>query len=83
MMTSIISVSFTLATLSNLPSFADKHGCVPSGTLQMVRHVLDTCPKLELLGIMTIGAFDHDLSKGPNPDFQVCVYTLITIEHLY
>ena len=20
---------------------------------------------------MTIGAFDHDLSSGPNPDFQV------------
>ena len=38
----------------------------------MVRHVLEKCDQLELMGIMTIGAFDHDLTKGPNPDFQVC-----------
>ena len=22
------------------------------------------------MGLMTIGSFDHDLSEGPNPDFQ-------------
>ena len=24
----------------------------------------------QLSGLMTIGAFDHDLAVGPNPDFQ-------------
>ncbi|XP_064630571.1 pyridoxal phosphate homeostasis protein-like [Lineus longissimus] len=54
----------------NTSAEENKHGCHPSETLSMVRHVQDACPKLELLGVMTIGAFDHDLSQGPNPDFQ-------------
>lgn len=37
-------------------------------------HVINTCPNLELTGLMTIGAFDHDLSQGPNPDFQVMLF---------
>ena len=53
------------------PIVSDKHGCEPSATVDLVSHVLEKCPHLELAGLMTIGAFDHDLSKGPNPDFQV------------
>ena len=52
---------------------SDKHGCEPSATPDLVIHVLRNCPQLELMGLMTIGAFDHDLSKGPNPDFQVFI----------
>ena len=37
----------------------------------MVKHILDDCPQLKFVGLMTIGAFDHDLSQGPNPDFKV------------
>ena len=34
------------------------------------RPALPICQLIQLAGLMTIGAFDHDLSKGPNPDFQ-------------
>ena len=37
----------------------------------MVKHILDDCPQLKFVGLMTIGAFDHDLTQGPNPDFKV------------
>ncbi|KAK2182899.1 hypothetical protein NP493_331g05041 [Ridgeia piscesae] len=47
-----------------------KHGCQPADAASVVRHILDNCPKLKFVGLMTIGAFDHDLSQGPNPDFQ-------------
>ncbi len=53
--------------------FPGKHGIDPSQTTALVTHILEKCPLLQLVGLMTIGAFDHDLSKGPNPDFQVCV----------
>ncbi|KAJ8778589.1 hypothetical protein J1605_013266 [Eschrichtius robustus] len=31
----------------------------------------DKCPSLEFVVLMTIGSFGHDLSQGPDPDFQV------------
>ncbi|XP_072026908.1 pyridoxal phosphate homeostasis protein-like [Amphiura filiformis] len=49
----------------------NKHGIAPSECVSLVDHVRTQCPHLELAGIMTIGAFDHDLSQGPNPDFKV------------
>lgn len=36
-----------------------------------MEHVINKCPSLEFVGLMTIGSIGHDLSKGPNPDFQV------------
>ncbi|XP_013782189.1 pyridoxal phosphate homeostasis protein-like [Limulus polyphemus] len=36
----------------------------------LVNHIMDKCQNLEFTGLMTIGAFDHDVSSGPNPDFQ-------------
>uniref|UniRef100_A0A8D1CT75 Pyridoxal phosphate-binding protein n=1 Tax=Sus scrofa TaxID=9823 RepID=A0A8D1CT75_PIG len=48
-----------------------KHGLLPSETVAMVEHVKAKCPSLEFVGLMTIGSFGHDLSQGPNPDFQV------------
>lgn len=50
-----------------------KSGVLPDKASELAIHVVETCPNLELMGLMTIGAFDHDLSKGPNPDFQVRV----------
>ena len=43
-------------------------------TLRYIFEGIDK-PKLctfpfQLAGLMTIGAFDHDLAEGPNPDFQ-------------
>ncbi|KAK4328678.1 hypothetical protein Pmani_000925 [Petrolisthes manimaculis] len=48
----------------------NKSGISPDKVGELATHVVETCSNLELLGLMTIGAFDHDLSKGPNPDFQ-------------
>uniref|UniRef100_A0A5F8GBG3 Pyridoxal phosphate homeostasis protein n=1 Tax=Monodelphis domestica TaxID=13616 RepID=A0A5F8GBG3_MONDO len=47
-----------------------KHGLPPSETMATVQHINAKCPNLEFVGLMTIGSFGHDLSKGPNPDFQ-------------
>uniref|UniRef100_A0A8C8A7Y4 Pyridoxal phosphate homeostasis protein n=1 Tax=Otus sunia TaxID=257818 RepID=A0A8C8A7Y4_9STRI len=48
-----------------------KHGLPPRDTAAAVEHVLNKCPSLEFVGLMTIGSVGHDLSKGPNPDFQM------------
>ncbi|NWZ71407.1 PLPHP protein, partial [Acrocephalus arundinaceus] len=48
-----------------------KHGLPPGDTTAAVEHVIKKCPSLEFVGLMTIGSIGHDLSKGPNPDFQV------------
>ena len=57
--------------------FLDKHGCTPTELVKVVRTVLTGCPHLHLMGLMTIGSFNHDLSKGPNPDFQVCFWFVL------
>ncbi|XP_004469434.3 pyridoxal phosphate homeostasis protein [Dasypus novemcinctus] len=48
-----------------------KHGLSPSETVAVVQHINAQCPSLEFVGLMTIGSFGHDLSQGPNPDFQM------------
>ncbi|XP_008586173.1 PREDICTED: proline synthase co-transcribed bacterial homolog protein isoform X1 [Galeopterus variegatus] len=48
-----------------------KYGLPPSETVAVVEHINAKCPSLEFVGLMTIGSFGHDLSQGPNPDFQV------------
>lgn len=55
-----------------------KHGLPPGETVTTVAHILQKCLSLEFVGLMTIGSFGHDLSKGPNPDFQVCPILEIT-----
>ncbi|KAM6149805.1 pyridoxal phosphate homeostasis protein [Erethizon dorsatum] len=48
-----------------------KHGLPPSEMIALVEHLNAKCPSLEFVGLMTIGSFGHDLSQGPNPDFQM------------
>ncbi|XP_045606704.1 pyridoxal phosphate homeostasis protein isoform X2 [Procambarus clarkii] len=48
----------------------NKSGVHPDNVNELVSHILQNCSHLDLVGIMTIGAFDHDISKGPNPDFE-------------
>lgn len=43
----------------------------PSETSQLTKHIIEGCPGLELCGLMTIGAYDYDITSGPNPDFLV------------
>ncbi len=50
---------------------SDKHGCHPQSVTDLYGYIVTDCPSLKCLGLMTIGAFDHDLTKGPNPDFEV------------
>ncbi|XP_060106934.1 pyridoxal phosphate homeostasis protein [Heteronotia binoei] len=50
-----------------------KHGLPPGETVTTVAHIIQKCPSLEFVGLMTIGSFGHDLSKGPNPDFQMLI----------
>ncbi|XP_041985188.1 pyridoxal phosphate homeostasis protein [Aricia agestis] len=46
-----------------------KNGVEPPETTKLVEHVLKNCPELDFKGLMTIGQYDYDTSKGPNPDF--------------
>ncbi|XP_055926479.1 pyridoxal phosphate homeostasis protein-like isoform X2 [Argiope bruennichi] len=46
-----------------------KSGVTPDDALELVEHVINKCPDLKLDGLMTLGAPDHDVTKGPNPDF--------------
>ncbi|KAM3958052.1 pyridoxal phosphate homeostasis protein [Aphomia sociella] len=46
-----------------------KNGIEPSETVKLVEHVLKSCPNLDFQGLMTIGQYDYDVSKGANPDF--------------
>ncbi|XP_033633600.1 pyridoxal phosphate homeostasis protein-like [Asterias rubens] len=50
-----------------------KHGVPTSECCNLYDHIRQHCQALDVVGIMTIGAFDHDLSKGPNPDFQALI----------
>ncbi|KAM5170117.1 pyridoxal phosphate homeostasis protein [Mantella aurantiaca] len=55
----------------NTSNEESKHGLSPSGTVDLVKHIKESCPGLEFVGLMTIGSFGYDLSQGPNPDFQL------------
>ncbi|XP_075986501.1 pyridoxal phosphate homeostasis protein [Anticarsia gemmatalis] len=46
-----------------------KSGIEPANAYKLVEHVMKNCPNLEFKGVMTIGEYDYDMSRGPNPDF--------------
>lgn len=46
-----------------------KSGCEIEKASTMVKHVIENCPNLDFIGLMTIGEYGYDVSKGPNPDF--------------
>lgn len=48
-----------------------KSGCSPEEVIQLVKYINEECPRISLVGLMTIGSFDHNPSTGPNPDFEV------------
>ncbi|KAJ6650661.1 hypothetical protein lerEdw1_005109 [Lerista edwardsae] len=57
----------------NTSGEGSKHGLPPGETVATVAHILQKCTNLDFVGLMTIGSFGHDLSKGPNPDFQMLI----------
>ncbi|XP_005092694.2 pyridoxal phosphate homeostasis protein [Aplysia californica] len=48
----------------------NKSGCAVGETAKLVGYIRENCPKLNILGLMTIGAYDYNPMAGPNPDFQ-------------
>lgn len=56
-----------------------KSGMAPGACLEVAQHVRDTCPRLQLSGLMTIGSVEHSHAavgdtqeRQPlNPDFRV------------
>ena len=48
-----------------------KHGCQPSDVPVLYEHILNNCPSLNVVGLMTIGRQEHNYQEGPNPDFQL------------
>lgn len=50
----------------------EKSGINPSQVNSLAEYVIKECTNLRLHGLMTIGQFGYDLSKGPNPDF-ICL----------
>lgn len=47
----------------------NKNGVPPAEAHSLVSLILSECPQLEFVGLMTIGAFDHSIADGENPDF--------------
>ncbi|XP_059161501.1 pyridoxal phosphate homeostasis protein-like [Physella acuta] len=48
----------------------NKSGCAPQETTSIVKYIREKCPQITVMGLMTIGSFDHDPLTGPNPDFK-------------
>lgn len=47
----------------------EKNGVEPDKALEVYEFINEKCKALQCEGLMTIGAFGFDYSKGPNPDF--------------
>ena len=54
----------------NTSNEASKSGCQPSEVVTLARHLIGSCPSLELRGLMTIGAIARSKEPDvPNEDF--------------
>jgi len=47
----------------------NKSGVASTEVVVLFKHIQENCSNLEVVGLMTIGAYNYDLSLGPNPDF--------------
>lgn len=57
------------------PVYAEAEGALdeetPLEVLELANHVISSCKKLHLLGVMTIGSFEASTNDSePNPDFE-------------
>ncbi|XP_012522983.1 pyridoxal phosphate homeostasis protein [Monomorium pharaonis] len=50
----------------------EKNGCDVAQVSSIVKYVVQNCPNLNFMGLMTIGMFGYDITNGPNPDF-ICL----------
>lgn len=47
----------------------EKSGCQIEEVSTLAKHIIDNCPNLEFIGLMTIGKLGYDVTDGPNADF--------------
>ncbi|CAL1531850.1 unnamed protein product [Lymnaea stagnalis] len=47
----------------NTSGEGNKNGCSPQDTTKLVQYIREKCPSISLIGLMTIGSFDHDLNN--------------------
>ncbi|XP_071561204.1 pyridoxal phosphate homeostasis protein-like [Temnothorax nylanderi] len=47
----------------------EKNGCNIAQVSTLVKYVVQNCPNLKFMGLMTIGMYGYDVANGPNPDF--------------
>jgi len=57
---------------SCLKIIAEKNGCDIAQVSTLVKYIIENCPNLKFMGLMTIGMFGYDIKNGPNPDF-ICL----------
>lgn len=75
----------------NSSAESEKNGVEPSHAQVLYKHIKEKCKNLEVRGVMTIGAYGYDYSKGPNPDFvslmechkQICEESAVQPEDLH
>lgn len=59
-------------------------GKISEEILSISRYIVENCPKLLLLGIMTIGSFDNSTKEGVNTDFEVSLLLcLVYLEFIF
>ncbi|KAF8250788.1 hypothetical protein K440DRAFT_653361 [Wilcoxina mikolae CBS 423.85] len=65
----------------NTSGEAAKSGCAPSETIEIARHIKESCPHLSLQGVMTIGSIVRSQAKGEeNQDFLLLNEMAKTVE---
>lgn len=57
----------------------EKNGIAPDKAPELFDFIHNKCKALQIEGLMTIGAYGYDYSKGPNPDF-ICI--MECLQHL-
>ncbi|XP_075224009.1 pyridoxal phosphate homeostasis protein isoform X2 [Lycorma delicatula] len=55
----------------NTSGETEKSGVELSEASNLVKFVIENCPNLKFVGLMTIGEYGYDVTKGPNPDFLI------------
>lgn len=57
----------------NTSNEKEKSGITTDSVVDFYKFIVEKCDHLELIGLMTIGQYGYDCSRGPNPDFLALV----------
>lgn len=69
---------------SGLPAFASAESAAGSELVQLAQHIITSCPRLRLHGLMTIGSLKESLASDerPNEDFETLKRTRDVLEQV-